>query len=446
MRLRYSVKTQYNLLYCANISFTLFFVFAFWGPALGGIPLGPVFLYPARILALTTWALLGLAALVCKPQFTMNRAFFQCHIIQIFLALWFIWAALSITWVINPLQGIRDLFNLFFGLSLVVMAPLFLNSKFKLSWATQIWLTAFAIFMVIAVVEHITTLHLPISRFSQGLQPHLAFRPTGVFVNENNFAVFISMSIPLLLAKWRYFAGWQSRILTGLGIFCAIYLLFVLGSRINWVVLVFAILIYALLLTPRGKRIKVLAALLLLVLGTYIIFGITQPQIKGLMARQLDSLLRSYLELFDSIEGEQYLVSNNSIAIRLNMVRNGFQFLARTRGIGVGVGNFEAWIERGAQYDTENILNPHNWWIELAAEYGIFVTLGYLAVYVSLLAVAWRGWKQVKGRDRWIPEALSLALAIFPLLAISPSSLLDYWPHWLLLSLALAWYYLQKEW
>jgi len=436
-------RARFNLVNWANISYLFFFASAFWGPALGGIPLGPVSLYPARIFALLSWGMLGAAALVNKPNpLGWNPG--RQRPIYIFMVLWFLWAILSLTWTIQPLQGVRDLFNLFVGLSLVAMAPIFFNSKARLNRAVQIWLFTFAIFMVIATVEHLTTLHLPISRFSRGYQPHLAFRPTGVFVNENNFAVYISLSIPLLLARWRYFVSWRSRILSGLGIFGAIYLLFILGSRVNWIALIVAIFIYSLFLTPPGQRVKVLAALLLLVCATYFIFGITQPKIMGLMSQQLDSLLKSYRELLDPVEGGEYLVSNTSIAIRLNMVRNGMQFLARTWGKGVGVGNFEAWIERGAPYDTEKILNPHNWWIELSAEFGILIALGYLGVYAVLLYTAWEGWKHARGRGRMVPEALALALAIFPLLAISPSSLLDYLPHWLLLAMAMAWHNLHR--
>lgn len=436
-------RTRFNLVNWANISYLLFFVSAFWGPALGGISLGPVSLYPARIFALLSWGLLGAAALVGKPE-PLGWDSGRQRPIYIFMALWFLWAILSLTWTVQPLQGVRDLFNLFVGLSLVVMAPVFFKSKARLNRAVQIWLFTFVIFMAIAAVEHLTTLHLPISRFSRGYQPHLAFRPTGVFVNENNFAVFISLSIPWLLARWRYFADRRSRLLSGLGIFSAIYLLFILGSRINWIALVAAIFIYSLFLTPRGQRIKVLAALLLLVCATYIIFGVTQPKIMGLMSQQLASLLKAYYELLSPLEGGEYLVSNTSIAIRLNMVRNGLHFLARTWGRGVGVGNFETWIERGAPYDTEKILNPHNWWIELSAEYGLLAALGYLAVYAALAYAAWEGWRRAQGRDRMIPEALALALAVFPLLAISPSSLLDYLPHWLLLAMAMAWHNLHR--
>jgi len=215
-------------------------------------------------------------------------------------------------------------------------------------------------------------------------------------------------------------------------------MLFVTGSRINFVVLILSVLIYSLLLTPRGKRVKVLAVLMLVVLGTWLIFGFTQPTVRGYVANQLGKLITSWVELFDPIEGD-YIVSNNSIAVRINMIRNGVIFLVRTWGVGVGVGNFEAWIDSHAVYDTMEFLNPHNWWIELVTEYGVLIALGYLAFFASLFRAAWRGWKQASGRDKWLPEALCLCLAIFPMVAISPNSFLDYLPHWIVLALAFAW-------
>lgn len=374
---------------------------------------------------------------------------------------WLAWSVISLSWTTDWIGGVRDLFNLFIGLSLVGMAPLFIKDKIQLNRAAKIWLFTFAFFLVLATIEHLTTLHLPISRFSQGLQPHLAFRPTVVFVNENNFAVFINLSIPFLLARWRYFSQFWARVFTGLGLVSGVYMLYVTGSRINWIALIVLILVYSFFLTQKGDKLKVLAVLMLLVLGIYLVFGAVQPSIKGIMNKQLDSLLNSYLEVLahaaeatggatgnkDKTDGstdkveKQYLVSNNSIAIRLNMVRNGILYLALSRGVGTGVGSFEALIRRGAVYDTKEIINPHNWWIELLAEYGIIVTIGYLALYAGLLWAAWKGWKQSRGKDKWIPEALALALAILPLVAISPSSFLDYMPHWLLIALALAWLY-----
>jgi teichuronic acid biosynthesis protein TuaE len=429
MQIIHSVQTKQTTKY-AKISYLLFFIFAFWGPALGGVPLGAVSLFPARIFALTSWVLVIAALLFKRPAFPVpDRNFLLKYWRQIFLGAWLVWAVFSLIWTVDRGQGVRDIFNLFVGLSLAGMAPLFLIDRAQLNRAARIWLIILGVFLGMAFFEHFTAWHLPISRFSQGLQPHLAYRPTAVFVNENNFAVFISLSIPFLLARWRYFPAIKARILSGLGLFAAIYLLFVTGSRINFLVLFFSVLIYSLLLTPRGKRMKTLAALALLVAGIWLLFGLTQPAIRGYVLKQFGKI----------INPGQYFIGGGSLAVRINMVRNGIVFLLRTWGRGVGAGNFEAWIETAASYDTGEILNPHNWWIELAAEYGVLVALGYLAFFASLLLAAWKGWKQTLGEERWLPEALSLALAVFPLVAISPNSLLDFLPHWLILALALAW-------
>lgn len=421
-----------------EISYLLFFVLAFWGPALGGIRLGMISLFPARIFALATWGLVCVGLAANFRQIKINKAVLKEKWQIVFLAAWLGWAALSLCWAIDLGQGLRDLFNLFMGLSLVGLAPFFLNDERKLTRAAKIWVTTFGIFLGVAVIENITLLHFPISRFAHGIQPHLSYRPTAVFVNENNFAVLISLSLPFLLARWRYFTARKARIASGLGIFSGIYMLFVTGSRINYMVLILTVFLYSLFLTSRGKRLKVLTLLILAVVGIWIFFGITQPAVQGYMAGQLKYLLDAYMDLLNPIDGDIW-ASSNSVAVRVNMVRNGVVFLVKTWGMGVGVGNFEAWIETRAVYDTLEFLNPHNWWMELAAEYGLLVTLGYLAFFASLLLGAWKSWKQAVGQQKWIPEALCLALAIFPLAAISPNSLLDYLPHWILLALALAW-------
>jgi len=324
---------------------------------------------------------------------------------------------------------------LFIGLSLVALAPLFL----KVDFGARIWVIVIFLFLGLAMIEHLTTLHLPISRFSQGMQPHLAYRPTAVFVNENNYAVFLSLSFPFLLARWRYFPNLWNRVCTGLGLLTGVYLLYVTGSRINYIILLISVFLYSWFLTSRGARLKVFSALMLLVLGTWMIFGLSLSAARGYMVTELVEIVRPFFKLVDLPEGGDYPVTNNSIAIRINMIRNGAQFIIQTWGAGVGVGNFEAWVQNFAVYNTNGFVNPHNWWIELATEYGLIVALGYLALFGRLLWAAWLGWQRTTGRDKWVPEAICLALAVFPLAGVSPSSMLVYLPHWILLALALAW-------
>lgn len=431
-----SVQTQLQPLKYAKTAYLLFFIFAFWGPALGGIPVGPLTMFPARVFAFAAWALLGAGLFMRHDAWGGVPA--RKNWPWAVLAFWLGWAVISLLWAMDRGQGLKDLFNLFIGLSLVGMAPLFLNDEERIAKAARIWLITFGIFLAIAVVENLTTLHLPISRFSHGIQVHLGYRPTTVFMNENNYAVFIALSVPFLLARWRYFNARKARILTGAALFMGMYMMFVTGSRINLMVLITTMFVYALALTAKGKRLKTLAVLLGAVVGTWLIFGVTQPAVLGYVTKQLGKILSAYFELLKPFDSD-FLGSSNSIAVRINMIRNGITFLLRTWGMGVGVGNFEAWIISRSVYDTMEFLNPHNWWIELVSEYGVLVTLGYIAFFLSLLRSAWLGWKKAQGQGKWLPEALSLALIIFPLAAVSPNSLVDYNPHWILLALALAW-------
>lgn len=420
------------LKYAATL-YLLAFATAFWGPALGGIHLLGVSLYPARIFILLTWAFLivAMATTTAKISLGSVNPWPAC-----FLLLWLALAGISLFWTLDLSQGMRDLFNLYIGLSLTGLAPLFLRDKVRLSRAAGIWLLTLAVFLALAIGENITTLHLSVSRFSQGIQPHLSYRPTAVFSNENNFAVFINLSVPFLLARWRHFPALRARIGTGLALFAAIYILFVTGSRLNYIILLISILLYSLVLTAGKKKLKVLACLLLLVAGTWLCFAVSQPVVQGYAAREMRSVFAACWELLEQEEGQ---LSSKSMAVRINMLRNGALILCRTWGRGVGVGSFGAWVDSSSAYPTQGFRDPHNWWVELPAEYGIIIALAYLAFWADLLRTAWKSRGAEPGGEAWLPEALCLSLAILPLTAASPSSFLDYLPHWLLLALALAW-------
>lgn len=407
--------------YTFRFSYFLFFALAFIGPGLGGALVGSVSLFPARVFLLFTWMLAVALLILYRKQISSISLRWQ----HFFLGLWLLLAAVSLIWVDSRREAVRDLVVLFMGLSLVGFAPVVITRGKLLDWVAKLWLAAFFFIVGFGMFEHVTGWHLPISRFSQGYQPHLAFRPTAVFVNENNFAAFLNLSIPFLLSRLRHFAGTWSRILLGLGLISAIYLIFVTGSRINYVVLILSVLVYALFLTARGSKLRTLAALSAVLISIWLVFGAISPGLYKYNVREVKNIGES----LDPSTPE------NSISIRVNLIRNGLWSLVRTRGLGTGVGNFETWMDI-APYSTRGILNPHNWWIELISEFGVVIALGYLAFYLSLIGAAWQQWR--KAEDKWVPEALCLALAIFPIAAIAPSSALEFYPHWLLLAVAFA--------
>jgi O-antigen ligase len=81
-----------------------------------------------------------------------------------------------------------------------------------------------------------------------------------------------------------------------------------------------------------------------------------------------------------------------SPVIRANLLRNGVSFVDQTAGLGAGLGGFERLISNGAtHYSTGNVLDPHDLWIEIAVDYGLFIFALFSGwfVHVTLSAARW---------------------------------------------------------
>lgn len=92
--------------------------------------------------------------------------------------------------------------------------------------------------------------------------------------------------------------------------------------------------------------------------------------------------INSYI--FSRIDLTYFRTKGESFSIRVNLIRNGFYFLVRTLGLGVGNGQIEYWMKTSARYNTGNILNMHNWWMEILSGYGLIIFMGYMFFFFNL--------------------------------------------------------------
>jgi teichuronic acid biosynthesis protein TuaE len=113
-------------------------------------------------------------------------------------------------------------------------------------------------------------------------------------------------------------------------------------------------------------------------------------------------------------------------------------FVYSTAGFGVGAGNAEYWMAHYSRYYTFGILDPHNWWLELLINYGVFIFAGYILFFASILRQLWRAHKEIDGPQLMICEALLMSLVGFLVATLSSSSVMALTPQWILLAFALA--------
>ncbi len=123
---------------------------------------------------------------------------------------------------------------------------------------------------------------------------------------------------------------------------------------------------------------------------------------------------------------------------RANLLKNAWHFSlihtdsSRSR-------NVSYYLEHHALYDTDNVTEVHNWLVEILANFGLFIMLGYLAVYAYLIWVLYKFHERKLGnQSKLITEGLITALVSFLVSSISPSSVSNLFFHWVFLALVIA--------
>ena len=171
-----------------------------------------------------------------------------------FFILWLSYGFISLLWAQNLKGGLHYLTLLICMLGLVYYVVYFIRSDITYYNLMKILLLAYVIIIGYGCFEAITLIHLPISRACNSDLVGV----TSFFVNENDLATFITLSLPfvfgalfMLNLKRRY-----QILLYLLGVL-ALFLLFATGSRGNVLIacplMVVALVIIAPRLMEKGR-------------------------------------------------------------------------------------------------------------------------------------------------------------------------------------------------
>jgi teichuronic acid biosynthesis protein TuaE len=405
-------------------TFYLFIISAFFGPAILSYSIGPFSLFPFRIL-FPIMALVFLFLYFKDSVFTWNRI--HTKKVLMLLLFWIVYAFLSLLWVKSISQGIMDLIFLSMGIGIIFFIVFLSTRKKHFHYLYIIWISSFVVILGIGIINHVLKIHLPISRIYTA-NPIYSYIPTSVFVNENDFASFISLSVFFILSGILYYKNTMVRVAGILLILLSVYMLEVTSSRANILAVLIGLGFWFLFLTKTKLKIKLLF---------WSTFG--AGIVSVLFFDKVESLFNAVFQLVSSLvvtSGSD----ETSTDIRINLLKNSMIFLQNTFGFGVGTGNSDVYMKNFAEYPTGNIINVHNWWIEILVNYGVVIFTLYCLFYIYLL-------KELYVINRDIPEqsllklfsvALLLAMVVFPLSSVSPSSQIALNYFWVLYGFVIA--------
>ncbi len=137
--------------------------------------------------------------------------------------------------------------------------------------------------------------------------------------------------------------------------------------------------------------------------------------------------------------------STDSIGIRQQLIHNGLEALKATYGLGVG-GGADTKVQLlanntfyGSASDDHQVLSMHNFWAELLVNGGVLFFVAFVVWYVKLGYELFHISKNTENdRLKYFASSSSLALVGFSVAAISASSVIYYFPTWLLLGFSIA--------
>lgn len=330
-----------------------------------------------------------LALVVAKPLIRIYSKDNQYSVI--FMYIWLLYAFLSVFWVIDLGAWEKAIFFISVG---IVTSVVFINcftSIFDVKRALFAFTMGITIQSLLGWYEVLTMNYLFIEiepasmyAFKRNLFGIQCGVPLGMVGNPNDFAtlMFIGVLLAFILRK-----GMSNELikLCLLGLQFSFILLIIISHSRAALLGTSISLIFVILMEIKQKHRIFLIGLFMIIFAFTVFFNLTSSDL-------------FYVDFSNP---------NGSDSVRINLIKNGIDFVLQTFGMGVGAGQIENWIENRAVYYVSFYTNMHNWWIEILTGYGVFIFGAYLFYYVKLFVDFYRNYVR-NGEERVLYEEVIL--------------------------------------
>lgn len=342
-----------------------------------------------------------------------------------FFAAWFLYGLISLLWAHSVTDGLKYMSLLAMGMGFVFLVVMHIQRMDQVVTFYSIWLVMTVFVMGIGFYNHFTLNHLPNTSLYLG-PAYKQHYPTSVFFNQNDFATFLSISFFLYLACMRQMKNGYIKAFGLLGAIAALYLILLTESRASLLGIFAGVAIYVWLLLPRVlKKWSIIAASGLVVIGIAVFSA---------------KIYSTFYDLFLASQvAHSFSEPLPSNIARANLMKNAWHFFTNSYGFGVGAGNVSYYLAHFSIFDTDQVVEVHNWLLELMTNFGFAVMLGYISLYAYLMFTLYKQYKWADTRSaKMIIEGLFAAMLSFLVSSISPSSISNLYFHWVFLGLVIA--------
>lgn len=361
-----------------------------------------------------------------------------------FFIIWFLWILISSFWAENKALAIQYILIYATMFSFLGFLVVYNKDKNYFRDTLKIIFFSFSTALLAGSLEAFTSFRLPISPYAnlenRDISPvtiqYLKTVPTSFFFNPNNYASFLSFSLPFILFAINYTSSKKIKIYLAVIALLLIINIIMTASNTNIVAVGIILFIYFLVSIIKRKSVGVVFKYT----RSFVIFFIVFFMISGLLINANEKLRSRFFGAPDYIYA---LVMHNytsgeesSISIRTtisNKIINPPDYAFIFSGYGVGNTTNYLW----QQELPLSISSPHNWWLEILGDFGFFFFGAYLVFFFYLLKDLWRSMGASSRFISFVSASCFVSLLGFILVSVSPSGIAYFIPHWLLMGLSL---------
>ncbi|WP_394249775.1 hypothetical protein [Vibrio profundi] len=288
------------------------------------------------------------------------------------------------------------------------------------------WLSFLFFFsLLIGLFENLTGLHLPNSRhYDYSFYYSDPSIPTGTFYNENNYASITSIGAALFFAR----AFFENKLLFKV-FYCilyitSIYIVLSTGSRINSAMVFLPIFLFSIRFINLSLSNRFSFKLRKILFYSMFVF----------------LLSFSFVVSYGMIEVlfNQITAADSADLIRFELARLGFDILVNSYYLGSGPMAFELTCFGSSAYANGGICSPHNWLIELGANFGAISIICQIYIYIYLGFYFFNKFvfEGVSSNSGVLFLTFSSVIPVVFSTGISISSIINFPVVWVMLSLA----------
>jgi teichuronic acid biosynthesis protein TuaE len=337
---------------------------------------------------------------------TENRFFLRFYFI------WFLYAIISVAWVMDYQSWFRSVYFIGTGFLCVLLLPHFLKDKKTFLKIFSIMLIMIAIHNLIGWYELFTLDYkfVDLARFDRYNTWHRDFSarlPISMMGNPNDYALVMLFGVFIAYISFANTSSFIWKLFSSATLVSCIILCFKTTSRANILGLLIGLTLFLILYYSKKNLLKPFFLLMVVAFGIVVYPGV----------------LENALELISSTLQFNFGAGSGSDVVRLNLIKNGLLFLFETLGFGTGAGNIEYWMANYSRYYVGSIENIHNWWAEILVGYGLFMFLYYLFIYTTLAYKLYFAY--IKINDKFVRKTslgLLCFMAAFVIASVSSSS------------------------